>query len=179
MKILLKEDVDNLGYAGEVHTVADGYGRNFLLPKGLAVKATPDVMKQAESWRRRADTHRAELRAEYDVLSEKIRAVTLTFSARAGDSGKLYGSITTHQIADKLNETLGTEIDRRKVGTEPLRHVGEYHIPVRLSGDHHPEFRVNVLQEGAPATAAPAAAPGVEVVEAVQIDEEPELEAEV
>jgi large subunit ribosomal protein L9 len=174
MKVLLKEDVDNLGYAGEVHTVADGYGRNFLLPKGLAVKATPNVMKQADAWRKRAETHRAELRAEYDVLSDKIRGVSLTFTARAGDSGKLYGSITTHQIADKLNETLGTEIDRRKIGAEPLRMIGEHLIPVRLSGDHHPEFRVVVLPEGAP----PAAAPAVEGVETVVAESEEAVEAE-
>ena len=67
MKVLLKQDVDNLGMAGEVYTVADGYGRNFLLPKGLAVKATPNVMKQAESWRKQAEARRAELRAEYDL----------------------------------------------------------------------------------------------------------------
>ncbi len=175
MKVLLREDVDNLGYAGEVHTVADGFGRNFLLPKGLAVKATPDVMKQAEAWRRRAEAHRAELRAEYDLLSEKIRAVTLTFTARAGDSGKLYGSITTAQLADKLNEKLGTEIDRRKVGGEPLRQLGEHHIPVRLSADHHPEFVVVVQQEGAPAApAVPAVPAGLTVVAAA----EPELVAE-
>jgi large subunit ribosomal protein L9 len=181
MKVLLKEDVDNLGYAGEVHTVADGYGRNFLLPKGLAVRATPEVMRQAEAWRKRAEARRAELRAEYDVLSERIRAVELTFTARAGDNGKLYGSITTHQIADKLNEKLGTEIDRRKIGTEPLRQVGEHSIPVRLSGDHHPEFRVIVLQEGAPV--AVAAAPTVVEEAAVEVDEaveavEPEMAAE-
>jgi large subunit ribosomal protein L9 len=170
MKVLLKEDVDNLGYAGEVHTVADGFGRNFLLPKGLAVKATPDVMKQAESWRARAETRRAELRAEYDILSDRIRAVTVTFTARAGENGKLFGSITTHQLADRLNEELGTEIDRRKVGTEALRQVGEHYVPVRLSADHHPEFLVTILAEGAPvAQAAPAA---VEPVEAVEEDGE-------
>jgi large subunit ribosomal protein L9 len=192
MKVLLKEDVDNLGYAGEVHTVADGYGRNFLLPKGLAVKATPDVMKQAEAWRARADAHRAELRAEYDVLSEKIRGVALTFTARAGENGKLFGSITTHQLADKLNEVLGTEIDRRKVGTEPLRQVGEHYVPVRLSGDHHPEFLVTILQEGAPVAhaAAHAAVEAVEevatasvateavVTEMIEDEEEFEIEAE-
>lgn len=185
MKVLLKQDVDNLGYAGEVHTVADGFGRNFLLPKGLAVKANPDVMKQAVAWRKRAETHRAELRAEYDILSEKIRAVSLTFTARAGDNGKLFGSITTHQIADKLNETLGTEIDRRKVGTESLRHVGEHQVPVRLSADHHPEFRVIVLQEGAPVEAAPVAVAAkvddtvddvdvVDTVDGVEADQEAE-----
>lgn len=169
MKVLLKQDVDNLGYAGEVYTVADGYGRNFLLPKGLAVKATPDVMKQAESWRKKAETHRAELRAEYDLLSDKIRAVSMSFTARAGDNGKLFGSITTHQIADQLNEMLGTEIDRRKVGTEALRQIGEHMVPVRLSADHHPEFRVVILQEGAPVEAAAAAVAEVaeEVAEVV------------
>ena len=172
MKVCLKEDVDNLGYAGEVHTVADGYGRNFLLPKGLAVKASPDVMKQAVAWRKRAETRRAELRAEHNVLAEKIRAVTLTFTARAGENGKLYGSITTHQIADMLNEVLGTEIDRRKVGTEPLRLLGEHHIPVRLSGEFHPEFLVVVQQEGAPA--ATAAAPMVEETEEVEAELETE-----
>ena len=176
MKVLLKEDVDNLGYAGEVHTVADGFGRNFLLPKGMAVKATPDVMKQAEAWRKRAEARRAELRAEYSVLAGKIQAVKLTFTARAGDNGKLYGSITTHQIADKLNETLGTEIDRRKVGTEPLRHLGEHQVPVRLSGDFHPEFVVVVQQEGAPAAAVAASAAEVEAV--VEEELEAELEAE-
>lgn len=176
MKVLLKEDVDNLGYAGEVHTVADGFGRNFLLPKGLAVKATPNVMKQAEAWRKRAEAHRAEMRAEHDLLSDKIRAVSLSFTARAGDNGKLYGSITTAQIADKLNEKLGTEIDRRKVGTEPLRQLGEHHVPVRLSADHHPEFLVVVLQEGAPV--APAARPAALVAE-VEADEDEALEAEV
>lgn len=148
MKVLLKEDVDNLGYAGEVHTVADGYGRNYLIPQGFAVKATPDVMKQAEAWRRRAEAHRAEMRAEYDLLAEKIRGVTISFTARAGDTGKLYGSITTAQIADRLNEVLHTEIDRRKVGTEPLRQLGEHRVPVRLSADHHPEFTVIIQPEG-------------------------------
>ncbi len=177
MKVLLKQDVDNLGMAGEVYTVADGYGRNFLLPKGLAVKATPNVMKQAESWRKQAEARRAELRAEYDLLSEKIRAVSLSFTARAGDNGKLFGSITTHQIADQLNETLGTEIDRRKVGTEALRQVGEHMVPVRLNADYHPEFRVVILQEGAVVeTAAPVVAEVVE--EAAEVVDEAVAEAE-
>jgi large subunit ribosomal protein L9 len=173
MKVLLKEDVDNLGYAGEVHTVADGFGRNFLLPNGLAVKATPDVMKQAESWRKHAENRRAELRAEHDLLSDKIRTVTLTFTSRAGDTGKLYGSITTAQIADKLNEALGTDIDRRKVGNEPLRQLGEHQVVVRLSADHHPEFTVIVAPEGG-LPVQPAAA-----VEAPVVELEDEFEAEI
>ncbi|MDX1415214.1 MAG: 50S ribosomal protein L9 [Candidatus Promineifilaceae bacterium] len=147
MKVLLKEDVDNLGYAGEVHKVADGYGRNYLIPKGMAVLANPSVMKQAEIWRKKAEARRAELRAEHEALSVKIEETTLTFTARAGETGKLYGSVTTAQIADALNSELGTEIDRRKVGVEPLRQLGEHQVVVRLSGDFQPHVTVRIESE--------------------------------
>jgi len=147
MKVLLKEDIDNLGFAGEVYQVADGYGRNFLLPKGLAVSATPGMMKQAEAWRKKAEARRDEIRAEFEALSAKIREVHLSFTARAGENGKLYGSITTVQIADQMNETLGTEIDRRKVGIEPLRQLGDHKVVVRLSGDFQPELTVTIESE--------------------------------
>ncbi|MEZ4518642.1 MAG: 50S ribosomal protein L9 [Chloroflexota bacterium] len=181
MKVLLKEDVDNLGYAGEVYTVANGYGRNFLLPQGLAVKATPEVMKQAEVWRKQAEARREELRAEYDALSERIREVSLSFTARAGDNGKLYGSITTSQIADELNDLLGTDIDRRKVGNEPLRQLGEHQIVVRLDADHHPEFVVLVSPEGGSVAASEAAGEAAEafaedVVEVVEVVEFEDVE---
>lgn len=158
MKVLLRQDVENVGFAGEVHKVAPGYGRNYLIPRGLAVVATPNAMKQAESWRKRAEARRAELHAEYATLSARIQEVTLTFTARAGETGKLYGSITTAQIADALNERLGTEIDRRKVGDEPLRQLGEHKVVVRLSGDFHPELTVLIEDENAPRAAAPEAA---------------------
>lgn len=142
MKVLLKEDIDNIGYAGEVYKVADGFGRNYLIPKGLAIVASPGTMKQAEAWRKKAEARRAEQRAEFEALAAQIEAIILTFEARAGETGKLYGSITTALIADQLNEKLGTEIDRRKVGAEPLRQLGEHKIVVRLSGDFQPEFTV-------------------------------------
>lgn len=147
MKVLLKEDVDNLGYAGEVYKVADGYGRNYLIPQGMAVVATPSMMKQAEAWRRKAEARRAQQRAEYEALAAQIEGVRLTFTARAGDSGKLYGSITTSQIADALNEELGTDIDRRKVGVEPLRQLGEHKVVVRLSGEFQPKLTVVIESE--------------------------------
>ncbi|HIE55521.1 MAG TPA: 50S ribosomal protein L9 [Chromatiaceae bacterium] len=147
MRVLLKEDVDNLGYAGEVYKVADGYGRNYLIPKGMAVVATPSMMKQAEAWRKKAEARRAEQRAEFEALAAQIEGVRLVFTARAGDSGKLYGSITTSQIADALNEELGTEIDRRKVGVEPLRQLGEHNVVVRLSGEFQPEMTVVIESE--------------------------------
>lgn len=152
MKVLLKEDVDNLGYAGEVYSVADGYGRNYLIPKGLGVLATPSVMKRADVWRKKAEARREELRAEYALLAAKINETTLTYEARAGETGKLYGSITTSQITDDLNEKLGTEIDRRKVGIEPLRQLGEHQVVVRLSVDFQPFVTVIIeAEEGSPA----------------------------
>lgn len=149
MKVLLKEDVINVGYAGEVHKVADGYGRNFLVPKGLAIAATPANVKNAEVWRKKADNRRAQIKAEFQRLSAQIQNVTLNFSAKAGENGKLYGSVTIAQIADKLNAALGTEIDRRKIVGDPLRQLGEHKISVHLSGDHQPEFTVIISPEEA------------------------------
>ncbi len=147
MKVLLKEDVENLGYAGEVYKVANGYGRNYLIPKGMAVVANTSVLKQAEAWRKKAEARRAEMRAEHEALSIRIEETTLTFTARAGNTGKLYGSITTAQITDSMNETLGTEIDRRKVGTEPLRQLGEHKVVVRLSSEFRPHVTVRIDSE--------------------------------
>ena len=172
MKVLLKEDVDNLGYAGEVHEVAPGYGRNYLVPQGLAVKASPSVMKQAEGWRKRAEARRAELKAEYEALSAKIQDVTLTFVTRAGETGKLYGSITTSQIADDLNELLGTEIDRRKVGIEPLRQLGEHKVVVRLSAEFQPELTVMIESEDTAAVTATELVTEAEEAEATDETEE-------
>ncbi|HRQ38827.1 MAG TPA: 50S ribosomal protein L9 [Chloroflexota bacterium] len=147
MKVLLKQDVENLGYAGEVRTVSDGFGRNYLIPKGLALMATPGTMKQAENWRKKAEAHRAEQRREFEALSAQIQGVRLVFKARAGESGKLYGSITTAMVADQLNEVLGTEIDRRKVGVDPLRQLGEHKVVVRLSAEFHPELTAVIENE--------------------------------
>jgi large subunit ribosomal protein L9 len=158
MKVLLREDVESLGYAGEVYNVAAGYGRNYLIPKGFAVKATPGMLKQADIWRKRAEARRAEMRAEYETLSKSINGARLTFTARAGDSGKLYGSITTAQMADALNQQLGTELDRRKVGIDPIRQLGEHKIVVRLSGEYQPQFTVVVESEDAVKTKAPVTA---------------------
>ena len=175
MKVLLKVDVDNIGYAGEVHKVADGYGRNYLIPQGLAVKASSDVMKQAEFWRKRAEARREEMRAEYEALSERITAVTLTFLARASvESGRLYGSVTTNQIVDALNAELGTEIDRRNVPGEPLRELGTHKVVVRLSADYQPELTVIIESEDDQDEDVEEEIVEVDVVETVN-----EVEAEV
>ncbi len=157
MKVLLKKDVETLGYAGEIHEVATGYGRNFLIPRGLAEKATPGALKAAESWRKRAEAHRAEVRREHDLLVQRINDVTLDFTAKAGEQGKLYGSITTAAVADQLNEVLGTEIDRRKVDSPPLRQIGEHIVNVVLSHEHKARLRVRIHPESGEETQAEAA----------------------
>jgi large subunit ribosomal protein L9 len=149
MKVLLKEDVYNVGYAGEIHEVANGYGNNYLIPKGMAIKATPNVMKQADIYRKRAEARRAELEKKYTELAAKINETTLTFTAKAGETGRLYGSVTTFQVADALNEALGTEIDRRKVGagSDSLRELGEHKVTVRLDADHLADVTVIIEPE--------------------------------
>lgn len=178
MKVLLKEDVDNLGYAGEVHDVADGYGRNFLLPRGLAVLATKGVLKQAETWRAQAEARRAERRAHYEELSEKITGMHLVFRAKAGETGRLYGSVTTMDIADRLNEELGTEIDRRKFDSQPLRELGEHRVSIHLDRDFHPQLIVHIHPEGAESEDADAEAQETAEAEAEAPEVESEVEAE-
>ena len=147
MKVLLKEDIDTLGYAGEVHKVAPGYGRNYLIPRGLAVLATPGELKAAESWRARAEARRAQVRAEHEALAERLNSLHLNFTAKAGEQGKLYGSITTAAIMDEINHALGTDLDRRKVESAPLRQVGEHKVLVLLSRDHRAHVTVNIHPE--------------------------------
>jgi large subunit ribosomal protein L9 len=174
MKVLLKKDVYNLGFAGEVHDVAPGYGRNYLIPQGMAVKATPGTMQQAEIWRQQAEVRRAELKAEYETLSTRIAETTLTFVAKAGETGKLYGSITTAQVTESLNELLGTNIDHRKVGTGTLRELGEHKVIVRLSADFQPE--VTVVIESDEETEEEVSEMAVEALEADSEEETEETE---
>lgn len=179
MKVLLKEDVYNLGFAGEVHTVAPGYGRNYLIPQGKAVKATQSTMKQAEAWQRQAEARRAELRAEYELLSTRIKETVLTFIAKAGETGKLYGSITTAQVTESLNELLGTEIDQRKVGTGTLRELGEHKVVVRLSADFQPEVTVIIeSEEDMDAEVSELAVEAEEAAEETEADDEAVWETE-
>lgn len=172
MKVLLKKDVDSLGYAGEVFEVANGYGRNYLIPRGLAVKASPSVLKEAAVWRERAEARRVQIRAEHEALAEKIAEVRLVFSRLAGETGKLYGSVTTNDIVDQLNETLGTEIDRRAVVGDPLRQLGEHQVTIRLSRDVQPQIFVDIHpeepEEPTPEEVAALAAAQLEAEEVVE-----------
>ncbi len=148
MKVLLLQDIYKLGRAGDVKKVADGYGRNYLLPQGLAVLATPGALKKIEQIRTQAEASRAALNQELSGVAEQLAEVVLAFPAKAGDTGKLYGSITTQMIADAIQEQVGLEIDRRQMDSQPLRNLGEHKVSVRLTIDLVPEVTVLVYREG-------------------------------
>jgi large subunit ribosomal protein L9 len=172
MKVLLLKDVYKLGRAGDVKRVADGYGRNFLLPTGLALLATPGALKQVEVIRSKATLRRNSLNEEMGAVAEQLKGVVLTFASKAGETGKLYGSITTQNVADAINEKLGTKLERYMIETQPIRNLGEFKARVRLTMDLLPEIKIIVHREGeAVAVTAPAAEHKAEVVA------EPEVEA--
>jgi len=148
MKVLLLKDVYKLGRAGDVKRVADGYGRNFLLPQGLAVLATAGALEKAEGIRSEAATQRAVLNKEMSGMAEILSKVTITFPARAGETGKLYGSITPQMIVDSIKAKTGLELSRRQFDSNPIRTLGEHKIHVRLTMDLIPEVTVIVHREG-------------------------------
>jgi large subunit ribosomal protein L9 len=148
MKVLLLKDVYKLGRAGDVKKVADGYGRNFLLPHGMAVLATVGAIKQAEAIRQKANEERAIRNKEMGAVANKVAGVILGFPARASETGKLYGSITSQMIADAITKKTGIEIARRQVDMQPLRTLGEFEINVRLTVDLIPQIKVIVHREG-------------------------------
>jgi len=148
MKVLLLEDVYNLGRAGEVKKVANGYGRNYLIPQGLAILATPGALAQAERIQADADTRRSLLNEEMSFVAEKLVDIQLLFPARAGETGKLYGSITTQMVADHLNEKLGTTLTKRQIASQPLRMLGMHQVKIRLTMDLIPEISIVVYREG-------------------------------
>lgn len=159
MKVLLIKDVYKLGRAGDVKRVADGYGRNFLIPQNLAVLATPGALKQVDSIRAKANTRRNELNKEMGGIADQLTGLTLYFSSKAGETGKLYGSVTSQMIADAINKKTGMSIDRRQIEIEPIRNLGEHKAHIRLTVDLTPLVTVIVHREGEAPAAAVAVKP--------------------
>jgi large subunit ribosomal protein L9 len=157
--VLLTRDVDKLGKAGMVKAVADGYARNYLIPQGLAVFASPGALKQAETIRKAEEKRQTQLAAEASSLAERLSGVTLKFQARASEAGKLYGSITTQQIVDALARDAGIPIEKRKIDLrEPIRSLGQHTVRVHLATDVNPVFNVIVERDHSSAAGAEAAA---------------------
>jgi len=155
MKIILLQDVEGLGKAGDLKEVADGYARNYLIPRQVAAVATPSLMANRQQ-RIAAEQRKLEKQSESKrQQAERLGQVTLTFRARVGREGRLYGSITSQDIAAGLREAEGISIDRRMIALqEPIRSVGTFMVPVKVAQKLEPKITVNVVDEaGSPAVA--------------------------
>lgn len=148
MEALLLKDVDGLGVAGEIKRVADGYGRNFLIPRGLAVMATPGAIKKAQQDRDlELQRHKKEL-DEAQRLAQALDGLSVSFQARAGETDRLYGSITKANIAEALEAMLGQEVDRRKIDLEePIKDLGIHAVTIRLAPGAEAKISVVVERE--------------------------------
>jgi len=154
MKIVLRQDVPKLGEAGAIRDVADGYARNYLIPRGLAVAATPGELKTAQHNQQVQARKIQRQEDKLQSLADRINGQRLEFVARSGEHGRLYGSITAGDIAEKLSGAVGEEIDRHKVVLEePLRTVGEHRVTINLVGRLKPQVTVVVASSEGPAGA--------------------------
>jgi large subunit ribosomal protein L9 len=154
MRVLLLKDVYKLGRAGDVKKVADGYGRNYLLPHGLAVLATPGALKQVERIRRSATEERVRQNQELGAIAERLNGLQLVFPVKAGETGKLYGSITPGMLAESIEQMTGAKVDKRQIDCQPIKALGVHKANVRLTIDLIPSVTIVVHREGeAPETA--------------------------
>jgi large subunit ribosomal protein L9 len=165
MEVILKEDIINLGNRGDVVKVADGYGRNYLLPRKLAMQATETNKAVIEQMKASAARRSASEKALAEVLAAKLAPVVVSFTRKSGDGGHLFGSVTTADISAELANA-GFEIDRRKIHLdEPLKSVGEFDVAIRLHREVTAQVKVTVTAEAseeAPAVDAPAVGPAAE-----------------
>jgi len=157
MKVILLKDVAGLGHVGDVKEVSEGYARNFLLRQQLVTTATPAALGNLKQHIAAEKRKQEKIEATKQALSEQLSGITITFQARAGKSGRLYGSITSQDIAEALREQNGLSIDRRSITLpDPLRALGTYQIPVRVGSGKEP--RLTVIVQSAQAEEAEAKA---------------------
>jgi large subunit ribosomal protein L9 len=143
MRVVLREDVTGLGKRGDLITVADGYGRNFLLPKGKAIVASDGIVSQANSMRRARDVRDQKAKEAAEQLASKLVSTTITIRAKAGKEGKLFGSVTSHDLIDEVKRALDVDLDRKAIHlSEPIKSTGNHQVPVRLHSEV--EIRLNV-----------------------------------
>jgi len=146
MKVILQKPVDALGVPGDVVDVADGYARNYLVPRGIAVKATKGMVRHADSLRRAHEVRVDKEKNEFEAIASKLTSMPITVSARAGDEGKLFGSITAAELSDALKAQAGVEVDRRHIHlAEPIRSLGTHEVRVRLFAEVEPIVSVEVV----------------------------------
>jgi large subunit ribosomal protein L9 len=149
VKILLRADVDNLGKKGDLVEVADGYARNYLVPRGLALQASRGAQKQADAMRRNRDARDRREREAAEALAAQFNGRTISVKARAGGEGRLFGSVTNNDIAEAIERQTGAEIDRRKIElAEPIKELGGFDLQVRLHADVDASIHVEVEAAG-------------------------------
>lgn len=149
MQVILRERMDNLGAPGDVVKVKPGYARNYLIPQGFAYQATDANLRQIQREHAESNAREVATLSEAQARAASIEGVSLTFHARAGQEGKLFGSITSGDIADQLQAERGIAIDRRQIELdEPIKALGVFSVPVRLHSQVRPELKVWVIQEG-------------------------------
>ena len=147
MKVILTQDMDSLGLAGEIVEVARGYARNYLIPQKAALEATQDNIKRTETQRKNVEVKRIKLKEDALKIKERLADVVVTIAQKAGDEEKLYGSVTTMDIAEEL-EKQGILIDRRKIALEkPIKTLGEFSVSVKLHSQVSAPIKVKVVPE--------------------------------
>ncbi len=185
MKVLLLQDVDKLGLAGDVVKVANGYGRNYLIPQKIATLATASALKQAQAIRKAGELTRAREKSDAEAIANQLKNAVLVFERRAGTQDKLYGSVTANDIVQALNDKFGLKIDKRKVSLpEPIRSLGQWDVSIKLMIEVSALVKVVVVQEGkaqdvALAASAEAEEPRAEEAEAAEtVEAATEVETE-
>jgi large subunit ribosomal protein L9 len=148
MEVVLREDVDKLGLRGEVVSVARGYARNFLLPRGLAEAATPGLVKELAKRDAQRARHEAKTVDEARAIAKRLEGLELRFDVNAGPTGALFGSVTATNVADRLWEEQKLRVDRRKLQMETIKRVGRYTVPFEIFADVVAELRLAVAPEG-------------------------------
>ncbi len=167
MKVLLLEDVYKLGRAGDVKKVAPGYARNYLMPQGLVVLATPGAIKQAGRIKKHGEVKRAKVNQELGGVAEQLEGKLFLFAAKASETRRLYGSINTQMIAEKVSEEIGVTVEAKQIESQPLRMIGKHDVSVRLTVDLIPKIEIIVHREGE----SPESALEEEEQEALRVEE--------
>ncbi|WP_369019099.1 50S ribosomal protein L9 [Thermatribacter velox] len=148
MRVILLQRVENLGREGDVVEVKPGYARNFLLPRKLAIEATPANMAQVEHLKKKRALREAKEMEEIQALQSRIDGLVLEFVRKAGEKGKLYGSVTSSEIAKKISEILGVDFDRKFIALEePIKEVGEQEVKIHLGKGNYAQVKVKVIPE--------------------------------
>lgn len=147
MDVILLQDLYKHGVAGEVVKVADGFARNYLIPRKIAIKASKSALRQTEAVRQNVEARKAQYSNRLNDLARQIDGVELIFGRRAASTGKLFGSVTTQDIADALDRKTGVDLNRRRISQQSLREIGTHHVPVRLGSETSPTLVITIVPE--------------------------------